>query len=91
MQCAPRSTSSAWDSVRSVIRQCGGCSLPCVLTLSLRRCRFHAVVVSAQAAGAQEFMDTVWRGGDLYVDPEQTFKKALGAVKTKNWWILKPR
>lgn len=48
------------------------------------------VVVSAQAAGAQEFMDTVWRGGDLYVDPEQTFKKALGAVKTKNWWILKP-
>ena len=47
-------------------------------------------VVSALDVGAQDFIDAVWTGGDLYVDSEETLKKALGGRSYRNWWLLKP-
>ncbi len=52
------------------------------------------VVVSAQPTGAQAFLDAVWSDGELYVDEDEGFKKALGensnAQKYSNWWLLRP-
>jgi len=48
-------------------------------------------VVSAIDTGAQEFIDSVWTGGDLYIDEEEAFKKALGGGDTyRTWWLLRP-
>jgi len=32
----------------------------------------------------------VWPSGDLYIDDEEAFKKALGGPTYKSWWLLKP-
>jgi len=48
-------------------------------------------VVSAIDTGAQDFLDTVWTGGDLYIDSEMAFKKALsGGREYSNIWLLRP-
>lgn len=47
-------------------------------------------IVSAQDKGAQEFIDAVWPGGELYTDEAEAFKDALGGTKYKTWWLLKP-
>lgn len=47
-------------------------------------------IVSAQDKGAQEFIDAVWPGGELYTDEEEEFKKSLGGTRYKTWWLLKP-
>ena len=48
------------------------------------------VVVSAVDTGAQEFKDAVWPGGELWIDDDEAFKKALGGTPYKLWWLLKP-
>ena len=48
------------------------------------------VVVSAQDKGAQDFLDAVWPNGELFIDEEEEFKKALGAQQYSNFWLLKP-
>jgi len=48
------------------------------------------VVVSAVDTGAQEFLDAVWPGGELWIDEEEAFKKALGGTAYRTWWLLKP-
>ena len=50
-------------------------------------------IVSGQDKGAQEFVDAVWPNGNIYVDEEEVFKKAIHGgegVKYKNWWLLRP-
>lgn len=47
-------------------------------------------VVSAIDTGAQDFLDAVWPSGDLYIDDEEAFKKALGGGTYRSWWLLKP-
>ena len=47
-------------------------------------------IVSAIETDAQDFLDKVWIGGDLFIDEEETFKKALGGGAYRNWWLLKP-
>lgn len=47
-------------------------------------------VVSAVETGAQDFLDNVWPGGALYIDEEESVKKALGGTPYKMWWLLKP-
>lgn len=47
-------------------------------------------VVSAQEKGAQEFIDAVWQGGEMWIDEEEAFKKALGGQTYRTWWLLKP-
>jgi len=47
-------------------------------------------VVSAIDTGAQDFLDSVWPGGALYLDEEESFKKALGGPAASLWWLLKP-
>ena len=32
------------------------------------------VVVSAQATGAEDFIEAVWQGGELFVDEDEAFK-----------------
>ena len=48
------------------------------------------VVVSAQATGAEDFIEAVWQGGELFVDEDEAFKKALGGLPYKNRWLFKP-
>ena len=48
------------------------------------------VVVSSQDKGAQDFLDAVWPNGELFIDEQEAFKKAFGAVQYSNWWLLKP-
>jgi len=50
-------------------------------------------IVSGQEKGAQEFSDAVWPNGNIYIDEEEAFKKAVHGgegVKYKNWWLLRP-
>ena len=47
-------------------------------------------IVSSSEIGAQEFLDTVWKGGELFIDEDQTMKKALGERAVRSWWLLKP-
>ena len=47
-------------------------------------------VVSALDLGAQDFVDSVWPNGELYIDEEEAFKKALGGGAYSTWWLLKP-
>ena len=46
--------------------------------------------MSSQDVGAQDFVDAVWPNGELYIDEEEAFKKALGGGNYKMWWLLKP-
>ena len=49
--------------------------------------------MSGQEKGAQEFVDAVWPNGQIYVDEDEAFKKAIHGgegVKYKNWWLLRP-
>ena len=48
------------------------------------------VVVSAQATGAEDFIEAVWQGGELFVHEDEAFKKALGGLPYKNRWLFKP-
>lgn len=48
-------------------------------------------IVSSIDTGAQEFIDTVWKDGDIYIDEAEAFKLAIGGgEKYKNFWLLKP-
>lgn len=47
-------------------------------------------MVSGTDIGSQEFLDAVWKGGELYIDDDELFKRALGGEKYKNRWLLKP-
>ena len=47
------------------------------------------VVVSAQATGAEDFIEAVWQGGELFVDEDEAFKKALGGLRSKLATILR--
>lgn len=47
-------------------------------------------IVSAIETGADEFIDKVWPGGELYFDDEEAFKKALGQTTYRTWWLLRP-
>lgn len=49
------------------------------------------VIVSGTDQGSDEFIDAVWKDGELYIDDEEAFKDALGGVQYKNWWLLKPK
>lgn len=48
------------------------------------------MVVSAAETGAKEFIDAVWKNGELYVDEREAFKYALGTSEVRSWWVLKP-
>ena len=50
----------------------------------------RVAIVSGTDLGAKEFVEAVWKEGELFVDEEEVFKRALGGEKYKNWWILKP-
>ena len=47
-------------------------------------------VVSSQDKGAQDFIDAVWPSGQVYIDEDEAFKKALGGVAYRSWWLMKP-
>ena len=47
-------------------------------------------VVTSQDKGAQEFVDAVWKGGAIYIDDDEAFKRALGSRSYKYWWLLRP-
>ena len=47
-------------------------------------------MVSGTDIGSQDFLDAVWKGGELYIDDDEIFKRALGGEKYKNRWLLKP-
>lgn len=47
-------------------------------------------MVSGTDLGSQAFLDAVWKGGELYIDDDEAFKRALGGEKYKNRWLLKP-
>ena len=47
-------------------------------------------VVSGTDIGASEFMEQVWKGGELYVDDAEKVKHALGGRAYKNYWLLRP-
>jgi len=47
-------------------------------------------VVSSIDTGAQEFTDAVWPDGEIYIDEEETFKKALGGQIYRTFWLLRP-
>jgi len=41
--------------------------------------------------GAEDFISSVWTGGAVLIDEEESFKKALhGGQQYKNSWLLKP-
>jgi len=48
------------------------------------------VVITADPSGAQAFKDSVWKGGDIYIDEDEGTKRALGGKEYKNWWLLRP-
>jgi hypothetical protein len=48
-------------------------------------------VVTAIDTGAQDFIDAAWKGGEIYIEPEEVFKNGLpGSASYKSWWLLKP-
>lgn len=47
-------------------------------------------VVTGTEVGAQDFIDNVWKGGEVLLDEEEVFKRALGGEVYKNRWLLKP-
>lgn len=47
-------------------------------------------MVSASDLGADDFKSAVWKDGDLYIDDEQSFKKALGERSVSVWRALLP-
>ncbi len=47
-------------------------------------------VVTGSATGAQEFINDAWQGGDVFIDEQESVKRAFGGVKVKGYWILKP-
>ena len=48
------------------------------------------VVVSAQATGAEAFIEAAWQGQELFIDEDEAFKRALGGLPYKNRWLFKP-
>ena len=50
----------------------------------------RVAIVSGTDMGAKEFVEAVWKEGELFIDDDEAFKRALGGEKYKNWWILKP-
>mmetsp|Transcript_40059 Transcript_40059/g.105924 ORF Transcript_40059/g.105924 Transcript_40059/m.105924 type:complete len:166 (-) Transcript_40059:321-818(-) len=47
-------------------------------------------VVTGTDQGADDFMESVWKGGDLFVDDDEAFKRSLGHRPISAWWVLKP-
>lgn len=47
-------------------------------------------MVTATDIGAQDFIDAVWPGGDVYIDEAEAFKLALGSATYRTWWLLRP-
>lgn len=47
-------------------------------------------VVSGTDNGAQDFLDSVWTSGELFVDEDEAFKKALGGHAIKLRGLLFP-
>jgi len=47
-------------------------------------------VVTGQEKGAQEFIDAVWKGGEIFTDEEEAVKRALGGTLYKKRWLLWP-
>lgn len=47
-------------------------------------------MVAAQDTGAEDFLSAVWPGGELLIDEDESFKKALGGTQYRNSWLLKP-
>ena len=49
-------------------------------------------VVTGTDNGAAEFLEEAWKGGELYIDEEESFKKALhtDGGQLSAWWLLKP-
>lgn len=47
-------------------------------------------VVSATEQGAEDFKSAVWAEGELYIDEDQSFKKALGERNVSLWRALMP-
>lgn len=48
------------------------------------------MVVTGQEKGAQEFIDAVWKGGEIFTDEEEAVKRALGGTLYKKRWLLLP-
>ena len=47
-------------------------------------------VVASTDVGAPEFMEEVWKGGELFIEEAETIKQALGGGAVKNYWLLRP-
>jgi len=50
-------------------------------------------VLTSLDTGVQEFIDAVWPGGEVWVDEEEAFKKAIhggSGASVRNMWLLKP-
>mmetsp|Transcript_86 Transcript_86/g.191 ORF Transcript_86/g.191 Transcript_86/m.191 type:complete len:139 (+) Transcript_86:265-681(+) len=47
-------------------------------------------IVAGTDTGAPEFMEDVWKGGELFVDDQDKVKQALGGRQYKNYWLLRP-
>jgi len=50
-------------------------------------------VVTGTDNGAEEFIEAAWKGGDVFVDEAEAFKKAVHGGSGRSystWWLLKP-
>mmetsp|Transcript_16765 Transcript_16765/g.36311 ORF Transcript_16765/g.36311 Transcript_16765/m.36311 type:complete len:136 (-) Transcript_16765:344-751(-) len=47
-------------------------------------------VLSSTDNGAADFISAVWPEGEVYIDSDETFKKALGTQKPSLWRALLP-
>jgi len=47
-------------------------------------------VVVSQDTGIDDFVEAVWKGGEVLIDDGEIFKKALGGETYKNRWLLNP-
>lgn len=46
--------------------------------------------MTSQPTSIDDFMAAVWKDGEVVIDEEEVFKKALGGQVYKNRWLLAP-
>lgn len=61
-----------------------------VLQPAFEKVGARLAVVSASEQGADEFKSAAWPKGELYIDEEESFKKALGERGVSVWRALLP-
>ena len=47
-------------------------------------------IVAGTDIGVEDFLENAWKGGEFFVDEEESVKRSLGGRAYKNWWLLRP-